>query len=718
MRFPPPTRGSGVPIVLASFLLLLSCGGGSMTQKSGAPVTLTKIAIGPTKSVAAGTSLQLTATGTFSDGSQENLTSVSWEATPSGVAEIDAKGNLKGLAPGTVQVSAASQGITGEASLTIGPPLLTNISVSPNQSSLPLGESESFIATGSFSDGTTQNLTSSVTWKASPSTVATINIQGNLTGLTQGTAQVTATYEGISGNTSIAIGSAVLLRIAISASQSSLPLGESEPLAATGSFSDGTTQNLTQSVAWQVSPATVAKVNSQGSLTTLSQGPAQVSAAYQGITGNTSITVGPAALISIAVSAKQSLLPLGESQPMTATGSFSDGTTKNLGSSVTWNVSPSSVAKIDAQGNLTGLGQGSAQVSAVSQGITGNASIAIGPAALIQIAVSPSQSSLPLGESAALTATGSFSDGSTQNLTQSVTWHSSGPSIAGVSSSGTVASKAVGSTTINATLGPVTGIANLTVTPAVMVGLNIAPTTWSMIIGNSNQVAATATYSDGTTADMTTTVRWSSSTPIILNVTSGGLVTGAQVGAGTLLATMATGSFSASASLTVTPLMTVSYFNRANAASSGYDATIRITNPGYVAGNLCAMVYVFDSNQEMNECCGCSVSDNGLLTLSLVNDLTANTLTGKAPAAGSIEMVPSEPGTNGQCNAASLTPNGELLGWETNVQGSTGSFQVTEAPLALAPLGSSESQVLASECTMMQQLGSGAGSCTCWSGVN
>ncbi len=601
-----------------------------------------------------------------------------------------------------------------------GPPELTKIVISPANRSIAQGTALQLTATGTFSDGTEKDLTSSVTWQASPTAVAKIDARGNLTGLTQGAAQVSAETQGVTGDASVTIGPPALLSIVVSAAQSSLHLGESETLTATGAFSDGSSQNLTQSVTWQATPSTIAIIDSHGHLSSLAQGSAQVSAADQGITGNTSITIGAASLMSLAVSATQSSLPLGESELLTATASFSDGTTRNMSSSVTWKASPSTVARIDAQGELTGLAQGAVQVSAASHGITGSASLTIAPAALMQIAVTPNPLSLPVGESGPLTATGNFSDGTTKNLTSVVKWTSSSPSIAGVSSAGAVLSKEVGGTTINATLGSVSGAANLTVTPAVIVALNITPAISSLLISNSSQFQAIATLSDGTTQNMTGTVTWSAGTPIILNVTDGGLVTGARVGAGTVLARTASGSFKATASVTVTPLMTVSYFNRANAASSGYDGMIRLVNPGvttgYTDGNLCAMVYVFDRNQELNECCGCTISDSGLRTLSVINDLTANPLSGKAPVAGSIEIVPSEPGANGQCNAGSPDPNGVMLGWETNVQGTTGAFQVTEMPLLLVPLGNTEAKVLANECSMLKQLGSGAGVCSCGSG--
>jgi len=143
---------------------------------------------------------------------------------------------------------------------------------------------------------------------------------------------------------------------------------------------------------------------------------------------------------------------------------------------------------------------------------------------------------------------------------------------------------------------------------------------------------------------------------------------------------------------------------------------IRITNPGKTGHDLCAMVYVFDQNQELNECCGCRISDSGLKTLSLLYDLTANPLTGTKPNVGEIKIVPSDPSQNPQCDAASLTPSGALTGWETNPQVSPGTVQVTETEFAAEPLSATEAAFVANMCTYLEKLGSGKGICTCGTG--
>jgi hypothetical protein len=421
----------------------------------------------------------------------------------------------------------------------------------------------------------------------------------------------------------------------------------------------------------------------------------------------------PAKLTQIKIAPSNPAIMKGATLQLTATGIFDDGTQHALGASVTWQTSQSAVATINTQGGVTGVGEGVAQMSAAYQGVTGSTSVTVGPPALLSITVSPNQSSLPVGESEQLTATGNFSDGSVQDLTQSATWSSSGSAIASVSPAGEAVANAVGTTTISATSGSLTGSASLAVTPPAVIALNIVPATLSMVLESSRQLQAMATLSDGTTQDMTGTVSWSSMPPGIASMSSGGLAIAQQVGSTTILAQ--SNGLTGSADLTVVPLVAVSYFSRVNAVNSGVDGTIRLTNPG-LTGDLCAMVYVFDQNQELNECCGCSVSDSGLLTLSLLNDLTANTLTGKKPRAGEIKVVPSDPAQNPQCDPASSAPTGAIQGWGTNAQVSGSTTQVTETAFAMLPLSDGEVTILVNLCSFVKKLGSGKGICSCGTG--
>jgi hypothetical protein len=49
------------------------------------------------------------------------------------------------------------------------------------------------------------------------------------------------------------------------------------------------------------------------------------------------------------------------------------------------------------------------------------------------------------------------------------------------------------------------------------------------------------------------------------------------------------------------------------------DNFVRLINPTAANGTLCAMIYVFDDDEEPGECCGCPLSPNKLLSLSVEN---------------------------------------------------------------------------------------------------
>ena len=82
----------------------------------------------------------------------------------------------------------------------------------------------------------------------------------------------------------------------------------------------------------------------------------------------------------------------------------------------------------------------------------------------------------------------------------------------------------------------------------------------------------------------------------------------------------------------------VNYFAN-NGVTGAPDGTVRVTNPGTSNGNLCAMVYVFDNDQQMSECCGCITTPDGLRTFSVLKNLTGNPLTGAVSNNGDIKIV-------------------------------------------------------------------------------
>src|SRR5207247_940077 len=151
--------------------------------------------------------------------------------------------------------------------------------------------------------------------------------------------------------------------------------------------------------------------------------------------GTTLLTVTSATLTSIQVSPTNPSLPKGTSLPLTATGVFSDGSTQDITSQVTWSSSSAAIAAVSFGGVVSGLSTGSATVSASRSGIAGSTTVTVTAATLSSIEVTPIAPSIAAGTRLAFTATGLYSDGSTQNLTRGVIWSSSNVAVARISNS-------------------------------------------------------------------------------------------------------------------------------------------------------------------------------------------------------------------------------------------------------------------------------------------
>jgi hypothetical protein len=160
----------------------------------------------------------------------------------------------------------------------------------------------------------------------------------------------------------------------------------------------------------------------------------------------------------------------------------------------------------------------------------------------------------------------------------------------------------------------------------------------------------------------------------------------------------------------------VNYFANANTAGAP-DATVRIDNPGLTYGNLCAMVYVFDADQQLTECCGCVETHNGLRTLSVDTNLTSNPLTGRKSTNGVIKVV-SAAVNNSPCDPTSnVTPTANLRVWATHIQNKVGTaYPITETESSDSTLGATELANLQAQCAFVAILGSGQGVCSCGTG--
>ncbi|WP_305465433.1 Ig-like domain-containing protein [Photobacterium leiognathi] len=518
--------------------------------------------LSPDASIYSGGKLSFAAEGIYSDGSTSPLTNkVTWYSSAVDIAQIDDKGILTGVAIGTVQVKASYEGIESNIiNVSITDAILTSMNISvkslspdASEASIYSGGQLSFAAEGIYSDGSTSPLTNKVKWYASAIDIAQIDDKGILTGVTIGTVDIKASYEGIESNIiNVRITDAILTSITISAkslspdaSEASIYSGGQLSFSAEGIYSDGSTSPLTNKVTWHSSAVDIAQIDDKGILTGLNTGSVEVKASYEGIESNIiNVRITDAILTSITISVKSLSPELSEASIYSggqllfaAEGVYSDGSTSPLTNKVTWHSSDVDIAQIDDKGILTGVNTGTVEVKASYEGIESNMiNVSITDAILssITISVTP-DASIYSGGQLSLAAEGIYSDGSTSPLTNKVTWHSSAIDIAQIDDKGILTGLNTGSVEVKASYeGIESNIINVRITDAILTSMNISVKSLSsdasIYSGGKLSFAAEGIYSDGSTSPLTNKVTWYSSAVDVAQIDGKGVLTGVAIG--------------------------------------------------------------------------------------------------------------------------------------------------------------------------------------------
>jgi hypothetical protein len=656
------SAATGTTNITAAYLGLVS----APAQLTVTAPVLVSIAVSPqSPSIALGTTHQFSATGTYTNGSTQVITSsVAWWSSALAVATIGSNGVAQSAGVGTTTIMAVSGNISGTASLTVTPAALVSITVTPVNPTMPKGASQQLAATGTYTNGSTQDLTSLVLWTSSNISVATISSTGNAAALSTGTAQITATYPQatIFGQSTITVGPAALVSIAVTPANPSIALGTKQQFAAIGTYTDGSTQDLTTSASWSSSVVGIAMINSSGQATSEAIGTTTISATSGSMSGSTILTVTQAALHSIAVTPAIPSVPAGETQQFTATGTFTDGTIQDITNTVSWSSSDLTVATVSMTSPTSGLAQalavGTTTIAASAAGTSGSTTLTVTPAVIISIAVTPSPLSFAKGTAQQLSATATYSDQTTRDVTSSTTWSSANNAIVTVSSLGLATAVQVGNSTITATSSGITESTSVQISPAVLVSISVAPSVAPIPLGTTQQFSATGNYSDGSTQDLTGSVQWTSSDSTVATISmaqaTAGLAT--STGTGSTTITASSGSTSGTAALTVTPaaLATIAVTPSAPTIALGQSQQFRATgtytdqstkdittNASWSTSN--ALVAIISNNTGSNGLATSSGVGSATITATMGSVSATTTLTVGAPQLISITITPANP---------------------------------------------------------------------------
>jgi len=182
------------------------------------PAILAEMIVTPDPAnVPIGLSIQLTATGHYSDGSSEDLTTFSdWSSSDTEIATIESQddanpGLAHGVAGGQASISAVFDGVLGDATLNVTPAVLETILVTPDPAIVPVGEHIQFAAMGWYSDGSNLDVTEMAGWGSSNTDIATIQTAGDgypglAYGVSLGQVTIAANLDGIVGDAGLTVG--------------------------------------------------------------------------------------------------------------------------------------------------------------------------------------------------------------------------------------------------------------------------------------------------------------------------------------------------------------------------------------------------------------------------------------------------------------------------------------------------------------------------------
>jgi trimeric autotransporter adhesin len=610
-------------------LLLLAAVGfalaGCGNNNSPGSTKVTALAISPqSPTIPLGNSQQFTATETLADGSTNDVTSmVTWASSAPKVATVTTGGMVSSVSQGATHISATLGSHKASTLLTISPAALISLTLTPTSIKIAKYTDQQFTAMGSFSNGSTQNISSQVTWSSSQPTIASVNTSGlAVAGSAAGNTVITAKLNQLSASANLTVTNANLQSITVTPADSTIPEGVFRQFVATAAFSDGSTQNISAVTTWSctsTSTSTVAQVSSSGLLSALGLGSATISATLNNTTGSTDLTVATPTLISVAIQPNDGKVAVGTGIQLTAIGTYNNGSTKNLTSQATWSSSPGGIVSVNASGFANAQSVGAATITATLGSITTSTSLKVTDATLVSIIVTPTTPTIAVGGTKQFTATGSFSDGSTENMSTLATWTSSEKTVAAMTGA-TATGESGGTVTISAGFGSVTGSTTLTVSTASLTSVNISPASATMSVHGSLQFTLIGHYSNGTTLTLTSAATWSSSDSSDAAISPTGLASGLQGGSVTITASYE--SFTATAALTVTG---------ATLSSIAVSPATAAIAPGTTRQFVATGIYGDQSTQNLTAFVDWTSSD---LSVATISDSSPNLGLATAVAAG------------------------------------------------------------------------------------
>jgi len=492
----------------------------------------------------------------------------SWTSSDTTVVKVDYNGNIKVIGYGTATITAIGkmqQGLSATYTVKVPEPAVnpTGITFTPSTYSIGIGSTATlnptFAPTGVNQTG--------LTWASSNTAIATVSSSGVVTGIATGSVTITATSKTattVKGTATVSVVKTDVTGLAVTPTSVTVTLGESATITPTITPTNATNQTVN----WTSSNLNIATVNSSGVISSVGVGTCTITATSADNFAKTAtifVTVNSIAVTGVSVTPTSTSVVVGATTTLTPTVSPSTAV-----QTVAYTTSDKTIATVSPAGVITGVAVGTATITVTSTSDatkTATCIITVNPVLVTSITVAPTTASLYINETTTLSA----SVAPTNPTIGTYTWSSSNAAIATVDATGKVTAVATGTANIIATANDAsgkTGICVVTVSPRLVTGITMSPTTLTLNIAQTSTLTATVAPINATLS----TVKWTSSDETVATVDANGKVSAIKIGTATITASandasgksatcLVTVSAKKVTSITVTATATALYMN-------------------------------------------------------------------------------------------------------------------------------------------------------------
>lgn len=299
---------------------------------------------------------------------------IAWSSSNVAVAIVSAAGAVTALTPGTVTITASSEGRSATAVLVVLARLASAVTVTPGVASLIVGNTLA-LSTQITDDAGNVLAGRPVAFNSEAPTVASVSATGVVSALSPGSARIVVTSEGKTGFSTVQVLPVPVATLELSPSTAALLIGETLSLVATTRSQNGTL--LTgRTIEWRSGAPNVATVSSAGAVTAIAPGTAIVLATVEGVSASASISVRLPPVTSVVITPSASDITIGQPLQLTATARGAGGATLT-NRIITWSSSNEQVAFVSSTGLVVGVRAGTAVLTATSEGVSASITVTV-----------------------------------------------------------------------------------------------------------------------------------------------------------------------------------------------------------------------------------------------------------------------------------------------------------------------------------------------------